>query len=225
MSASRQASPHGRPAQRRRTRAALLAAAGRMVAEGHALPSVAEVAAAADISRRTAYRYFPTAEQLATEAVLETLAPHLDPAVVGAHGSDDAGARLSATVRQMQQAAVANERLLRTMIRLTIDRPPSADGGRQPSARGSRRLGWLNEAIRPLRRTVDRRTYERLLSALCLCVGAEALIALRDARGLSTDEAVEVCVWSADALLHAATSGGVVPVRRTRKRPGPVKNG
>jgi AcrR family transcriptional regulator len=194
-----------------------------MVAEGRSLPSVAEVAAAADISRRTAYRYFPTAEQLATEAVLETLAPQLDSAVVEAHRTDDVGARVSATVRRMQQAAVANERLLRTMIRLTIDRPPSADGGRQPSGRGSRRLAWLSEAIRPLRRTVDKRTYERLLSALCLCVGAEALIALRDTRGLSTDEAVEVCVWSAEALLRAATSEAVVPIRRSRDRVAPLK--
>ncbi|MGH7668804.1 MAG: TetR family transcriptional regulator, partial [Gemmatimonadaceae bacterium] len=45
--------------QRRRTRLALLAAAARLIAAG-AAPSVAEVADAADVSRRTAYRYFPT---------------------------------------------------------------------------------------------------------------------------------------------------------------------
>lgn len=189
-----------------------------MVAEGRGLPSVAEVAAAADVSRRTAYRYFPTAEQLATEAVLETLAPRLASSADETPPSATVQARLATTVRRMQEAAVANEHLLRTMIRLTIERPPAAEGGRQPSARGSRRVEWLGDAIKPLRRSLERRTYERLLSALCLCVGAEALIALRDTRGLSTDEAVAVCVWSADALLQAAVSDGVAPVRRTRRR-------
>ncbi|MDH4066892.1 MAG: TetR family transcriptional regulator, partial [Acidobacteriota bacterium] len=215
---SRQVDRPGRPAQRRRTRAALLEAAARMMGEGHPLPSVAEVAAAADVSRRTAYRYFPTADQLATEAVLETLRPRLEPAVDGPRQEAGVAARLAATVRQMQEAAVANEHLLRTMIRLTIDRPPAEDGSRHPAARGSRRAAWLHEAIAPMRRTLGRRPYERLLSALCLCVGAEALIALRDVRGLSARDAVEVCVWSADALLRAATREGPASPRGAARR-------
>jgi AcrR family transcriptional regulator len=201
----------GRPAQRRRTRAALLAAAVHMVREGDTVPSVAAVAAAADVSRRTAYRYFPTAEQMATEAVLETLGPHLDPAVVEAHRSQDVPKRVAATVRRMQRGAVENERLLRTMIRLTVGRTPPAAGGRHPASRGSRRVGWLEEAIRPLRGRLGKATYGRLLSALSLCVGAEALIVLRDVRGLGTEEAIEVSVWAADALVRAA--GGSRPRR------------
>jgi AcrR family transcriptional regulator len=222
MTGTRQDPTTGRPAQRRRTRSALLLAAARMMGEGRALPTLAEVAAAADISRRTAYRYFPTAEQLATEAVLETLAPHLDPAMDQVLGSADVAGRVHATVRRMQEAAVANEPLLRTMIKLTIDRPPAGDGGRQPSSRGSRRVQWLSEALRPLRRSLDKRGYERLLSGLCLCVGAEALIALRDARGLSTAETVEVCVWTADVLVQAAlrdAAAGSAPARRRTAAP------
>jgi AcrR family transcriptional regulator len=175
------------------------------MSEGSSLPSVAEVAAVADVSRRTAYRYFPTAEQLATEAVLETLAPQLAPTVEEASGAGDVSTRVAATVRHMQQGAVTNERLLRTMIRLTIDRQPPKEGEHHPAARGSRRVKWLHDAIAPLRKSLHRRAYERLLSALCLCVGAEALIALRDARGLGTDETIEVCVWTAEALVEAAT--------------------
>ena len=174
------------------------------MSEGSSLPSVADVAAAADVSRRTAYRYFPTAEQLATEAVLETLAPQLAPTVEDARRGDDVSTRVAATVRHMQQAAVANERLLRTMIRLTIDRHPPKHGEHRPAARGSRRVQWLNDAIAPLRKSLSRRAYEQLLSALCLCVGAEALIALRDARGLGTDETIKVCVWTAEAMVEAA---------------------
>ena len=218
MTTRRQATPPGRPAQRRRTRAALLAAASRIMSEGSSLPSVAEVAAAADVSRRTAYRYFPTAEQLATEAVLETLAPQLAPAVEEACGGDDVPTRVAATVRHMQQSALANERLLRTMIRLTIERQPPREGERHPSSRGSRRVMWLNHAIAPLRKTLSRRVYERLLSALCLCVGAEALIALRDTRGLGTDETIDVCTWSADALVRAAIHEAASRGRRSPTR-------
>lgn len=205
MTSRRQAPPPGRPAQRRRTRAALLTAAARIMSEGSSLPSVAEVAAVADVSRRTAYRYFPTAEQLATEAVLETLGPQPAPTVEAASGGGDASARVAATVRHMQQGAVANERLLRAMIRLTIDRQPPTEGGPHPASRGGRRVRWLNDAIAPLRKSLSRRAYERLLSALCLCVGAEALIALRDTRALGTDETIEVCVWAAEALVEATT--------------------
>lgn len=216
MARRRQAASTGRPAQRRRTRAALLAAAAQVMREGRPLPGVGEIAAIADVSRRTAYRYFPTAEQLATEAILETLAPHLDAAVVEAHSGADVRARIAATVRQMQTLAVEHERLLRTMIRLTVERQPPARGERHPAARGSRRLRWISDALAPLHGQVNERLYGRLMSALCLCVGAEALIVLRDIRGLGTDEAIDVSVWAASVLVDAAlaTSGGAHRRRR-----------
>src|SRR5579872_3336731 len=47
----------GRVRQKRRTRRAILAAASALIGEGKR-PSVEEVADAAEVSRRTAYRYF-----------------------------------------------------------------------------------------------------------------------------------------------------------------------
>lgn len=222
MAHRRQEPSQGRPAQRRRTRAALLAAAAQMVREGRPLPGVGEIAAIADVSRRTAYRYFPTAEQLATEAILETLAPHLDAGVVEAHRSDDVRARIGATVRQMQKVAVQHERLLRTMIRLTVERQPPARGEAHPAARGGRRVRWMSEAVAPLHGRVSQRLYERLISALCLCVGAEALIVLRDIRGMSTDEAIEVSVWAADVLVRTVLGTASGAPRRRRRRVGAV---
>jgi len=43
-----------------------------------------------------------------------------------------------------------------------------------------------------------------LVSAISLCVGAEALIVLRDIRGLDQKTAADVSAWSAKALLRAA---------------------
>ncbi|MGI8548966.1 MAG: TetR family transcriptional regulator, partial [Gemmatimonadaceae bacterium] len=59
----------GRERQRGRTRKALLTAAAALIAQGRT-PSVTEVADAAEVSRRTAYRYFPTPDQLLVEAAL-----------------------------------------------------------------------------------------------------------------------------------------------------------
>ena len=59
----------GRVRQRRRTRRALLLAAGELVEAGRT-PTVAEAADAADVSRATAYRYFPSQDALLAEAVL-----------------------------------------------------------------------------------------------------------------------------------------------------------
>ena len=81
------------------------------------------------MSRRTAYRYFPTQEQLLVEAALEGLRP----GIVDALETPDAGlpdyveTRLDRTVLALQRGAVANEQLLRTMIRLTVSRPSSND--------------------------------------------------------------------------------------------------
>src|SRR4051794_9835293 len=99
----------GRPAQRRRTRKAILEAAAALLAEGAGAggsrtPSVADIAKAADVSRRTIYQSFPPLEHLVLDATLgaigrETIEAELDPA---SH-ADDIEARLDAVVRAVQR--------------------------------------------------------------------------------------------------------------------------
>jgi AcrR family transcriptional regulator len=72
----------GRARQKRRTRALLLRSAVDLIQRGE-VPTVTSVADAADVSRRTAYRYFPTQEQLLAEASLESLRPRVE-AIIGA---------------------------------------------------------------------------------------------------------------------------------------------
>src|SRR5438046_895884 len=61
--------PRERKSQKNRTRAALVSAATDLVQAGKQ-PTVSEAAQAADISRATAYRYFPTQEMLLAEVAL-----------------------------------------------------------------------------------------------------------------------------------------------------------
>jgi AcrR family transcriptional regulator len=184
----------------RRTRAALLRAAADLLAAG-GTPSVADAAEAADVSRRTAYRYFPTQEQLLTEAALESLRGNVEASFSSI--VEQPARRLEAAVRTLQLETVKNERLLRTMIRLTIDRSTDdADAG--GASRGTRRRDWLESALQPVRKDLSKAQHARLIAALCLCVGPEALIVLRDVVGLSHERAVDVSVWAANALLDAS---------------------
>lgn len=186
-----------------RTRTALLSATLRLIAEG-TTPSVAQAAAAAGVSRRTAYRYFPTKDQLLTEAALETLRPGIESAFASIHEPE---VRLEAAVRAMLEQAVVNERLLRTMVRLTVERDDVERPADGIPLRGTRRVAWIESGLEPIRDTLTGDAFERLVSALCLCVGPEALIVLRDIRGVDQNAATEISVWAAKALLAAAAQG------------------
>jgi AcrR family transcriptional regulator len=202
----------GREKQKGRTRGALLAAAARLLAAGQT-PTVGDVADAADVSRRTAYRYFATQEQLLTEAVLEGLRPDIERDIeggadgdVGAASDDTVEVRLDRAVKTVQRSAVKNEALLRTMIRLTVGPFDSAEADvpAPPLRRGYRRIEWIELALAPAKKNLGKRRYDRLVAALTVCMGIDSLIVLRDLCGLSEEKAEAVVGWAAQALLRAS---------------------
>jgi AcrR family transcriptional regulator len=197
----------GRAAQRRRTRRAIVDAAAELV-RGGAEPSVAEIAAAADVSRRTVYLYYPTLDQLILDATLATLNVDVD-AALQAQTSADPHERLETLVREMFGSMQSSLPLGRKLIKLTVDAPPPASG--EPR-RGHRRVGWIEWAIEPCRAGMTREDYADLLSALTLVIGWEAFIALLDVRGLTVPRARAVTLQAAGAILDAALS--------TTRRPG-----
>ena len=201
----------GRARQKLRTRKLLLSTAKLLISQGRR-PTVTEVADAADVSRRTAYRYFPTHTKLLTDAALDGLRPLIEAAIAAApQGLDhaDAAARVAALVTTMQSLAVENEALLRTMIHQTV-----LDGARAEQPRGRRRLEWIELAIKPLRAELGAVAYNRLLHALALCTGIEALLVLRDICKLTPARAVEVSQWMALAVLRQSRAE-----RRNSPRP------
>ena len=206
----------GRTQQKLRTRRALLETAAAMIAKG-GRPTVTEVADAAEISRRTAYRYFPTQVKLMTEAALEGLRPAMEDALNAAPAgtsSQAIEARVDALVEQMQRLALANEALLRTMIHETVLHAPTDT---QPP-RGTRRVEWIDAAIQPLRGRLSPASYARLTSALALTTGIEALLVLRDIRGLSATQAIQVSHWMARALLKQSLAERQSEQRKARQK-------
>jgi AcrR family transcriptional regulator len=196
----------GRYRQRRRTRTAIVNAAADLLRSGRTAPGVNEIAEAADVSRRTVYQYFPTVEQLLLDATLGLLSQTpVDDAIDDADPGGDPADRVNAMISALTSLSSQTMPLGRSLIRLTVEAPAENTG--QPK-RGYRRISWIERAIEPLRSDLDDAGFERLVSALAMVIGWEALIVMQDLRGLSPDEQTEVSAWAARALIQAALRDG-----------------
>jgi AcrR family transcriptional regulator len=194
----------GRINQKRRTRAAIVAAAAELVRQGKS-PTVAEVADAALVSRATAYRYFPSQEYLLAEAALESIRGDVDEILSTVESVDDPALRLDVAVRTLQQKTVEQEAGFRALLRFSLEQPFEQTDGPEPGVpgrRGARRLDWIEQALAPIWDDLDSQTRGRLLGALSLCMGIEAVVALRDVCGYSAEEAVEISRWTAQTILR-----------------------
>lgn len=201
----------GRPAQRQRTRAAILAAATRLVSEGHS-PSIDDIAIVAEVSRRTVYMHFPTLDQLLLDATLGAMSSAVGDAAVSvdAAGADGPVSRVAALVRALTRTADTTLPLGRRLIRLTVESPaPTGDPTRDPAGddagplRGYRRIDGIEQAVEPLRDTISAEQLDRLVSALSVVIGFEAMVVLRDVRGLAADKEEQVLLWAATSLVEA----------------------
>lgn len=193
--------PRLRTAQKRRTRKAIVDATIALLARGET-PTVNDVAAAADVSRRTVYLYFPSFDQLLLDATVGALSQTpVDHAIEQA--GDDGEARMEHLVRALHHVSPEVERLGRSLIRLTVDTngAPAHEGAPR---RGYRRIEWIESALLPLRHRLDPDRWDRLVRALAMVIGWEALIVQRDVCGLGPNEGEALSVWAANALVQAA---------------------
>lgn len=190
----------GRAAQKRRTRAAIVEATARLIAGGHD-PSVDDIAAEADVSRRTVYMHFPTVDQLVLDATAGALSAALVDAALDENRGGDAETAVDGLVRALLATVSVTLPLGRKIIALTVDAPaPAHDGPR----RGYRRVGWIENALEPAREQLGPERYDRLLSALTVIIGWEAMVVLRDVRDLTARQEEETLRWAATALVRAA---------------------
>jgi len=191
----------GRTEQKRRTRDALVAAARELVASG-ITPTVEQAAAAAAISRPTAYRYFPNQRTLLAAAHPETVAETLLPA----DAPDDPALRLAVVIKAFTQMVGASEEQQRTMLRLSLEADPAERAALY--LRQGRGIAWIKEALEPLQDRLSEQAIHRLVLAIRSAVGIEALVWLTDVARLGRDDALDVMAWSAQAMLQAALTSG-----------------
>jgi AcrR family transcriptional regulator len=201
----------GRTRQKQRTRGALVAAARELVAEGQT-PTVDEAATKASVSRTTAYRYFPNQRALLVAAHPEIEARSLLPETAPI----DVSARLDAVITSFLHLIVDTESQQRTMLRLSLDPDPSHRSD-LPLRKG-RAIGWIGEALSPLRGQLTERDLRRLTLAIRSATGIEALVWLTDIAGLSRREAVQLMRWSASALLRSVLAESGTAGRQIKRR-------
>ena len=188
----------GRTRQKARTRGALVAAARELLAEG-VTPTVEQAADRAEISRTTAYRYFPNRRALlvATYPDLEALS------LLDGDAPTDPLERLVIAVEHFTEQLVEHEPALRAQLRMSLE--PDHAPEDLPFRKG-RAIGWFEDALAPLRDRIGADELRRLVVAIRSATGIEALVWLTDVAGLSREEAIETMRWSARTLAEAAIS-------------------
>ena len=95
---------------------------------------------------------------------------------------------------------VDTEQHQRTMLRLAL-------GPQDPGPlllRKGRAIGWIEEALAPLRSQMSQREVRRLALAIRSACGIEALVWLTDVGGLSSEDARALMRSSARAILRSS---------------------
>jgi AcrR family transcriptional regulator len=188
--------------QRYRTRKDLIAAAARLMKNGHK-PSLEEVAASARVSRATAYRYFPNVEALLVEAPLESAAPDWEQ-LFADDTSNDAEDRIDRAEAAMHRMVYDNEAAIRLMLSAALTRAASDGADGEVPLRQNRRTHLIEAALAPARSRLRKGSYNRLRAALAMIFGSESMVVFRDVLRLDEKMAREVKSWAVRALVRAA---------------------
>jgi AcrR family transcriptional regulator len=190
----------GRVNQKARTREALIAATRELLGQG-VLPTMEGAAAAAAVSRTTAYRYFSSLRELIIAAY-----PHVEQrSLLGPDPPADPVARLTIVAENHTRRILANEAQMRSVLRLSLEgiRPPEL-----PMHQGLR-TAWIEDALAPLRGEMPQEELHRLVHGIGATLGIEAFVYLTDAAKVSREEAAAIIRSNALALLRSAMSDGI----------------
>jgi len=197
--------PSRRSNQKQRTRKDLLTAAAKLMKDGQ-LPTVAEVAEEARISRATAYRYFPSQDTLLTEAPIDGEVPTPED-LFADDPSTDPEERIDRAEKALHAMLYANEPQLRVMLARSLERPARRHGDEGIPIRQNRRVPLIAAALEPVRDRIDVPTYERLEAALAVLFGTESMVVFSDVLRMSPRRARAVKSWAIRALVRAALDG------------------
>ena len=189
--------------------------------DGH-IPSVAEVAVRSNVSRATAYRYFPSRSALVTAVIDISLGPVRSFRSSSPDGRERVHELFKSTFPRFKEF----EPQLRAAAQLTLEQWALERAGlleEEPYRRGHR-VGILEHAIAPLAAQLPPKVKERLHLALSVVYGIEPYVVLKDIWGLSDREVERVALWMADALIDAALHQAGTPAPR-RAAEGGKPNG
>jgi AcrR family transcriptional regulator len=184
------------------------------------MPSVSDVAEAAEVSRATAYRYFPSQAAMIQAAVDAGLGPILEWEAT----APDVEKRVIDLMEFSYPRISAYEATHRAALRLALDqwarRQAGTFGDETRIVRGNRKR-LLRDVLAPLRDQLDAETFDNLTQGLSLMFGIEAMIVLKDIWGLDKEQAQRVAIWTARSLVRTALAEGgakkTLPSARKKK--------
>jgi AcrR family transcriptional regulator len=192
----------GRTNQKARTRDALIAATRELLAQG-VTPTMEGAADAASISRTTAYRYFAN-----LRALLVAAYPHIEErSLLGPDPPGDPLARLEIVAQDQTRRILKYESEMRAMLRLSLE-VDSNGAPDLPMHRGLR-IGWIEDALEPLRGQMPDEDLQRLIYGIGSTLGIEAFVWLTDIARVSRKEATTIMRSNASGLLRCALPDGL----------------
>jgi AcrR family transcriptional regulator len=195
-----------RLSQKLRTREALLAAARGLAGAG-TVPTLAEVADEARVSRATAYRYFPTQESLLVELPLDVAAP-TPRSLFGHPGApSDPEERAALVQNALYDLARDHETEFRLFLRNALLQHTGKAAEAADPFRGARRTGLLDAALEPLAGELTTEEIEDLRVELSMLMGVESMVVLRDVLLLDHEQARAAGERAVRRMVRAARGG------------------
>jgi len=187
---------------RARTRGLMMETAIRLMQNGDT-PSVSNVADAAEVSRATAYRYFPSQAELIQDVVEEALGPIIRWESTELNIDD----RLSDFFESSLPRIIEFETTFRAALQHSLDRQSKNSEGTakvEDEFKRGHRIDLLRKAIDPLQRDLSPRQMTNLVKALSLLFGIEAIVVLKDIAHLNSKETQSTIQWAANAMVQKA---------------------
>jgi AcrR family transcriptional regulator len=190
---------------------------------GH-IPSVVEVAQRSNVSRATAYRYFPSRSALVTTVIDASLGPVRRLAHDSRGGRDRVRELFKSTFPRFKEF----EPQLRAAAQLALEQWALERAGllQEPPYRRGHRVRILEHAIAPLAPDMPAAVRDRLHRGLSVIYGIEAYVILKDIWGTGDRELERTVLWMADALIDAALrdAAGIEPSEPARPAAAPEES-
>ncbi|WP_173635441.1 TetR/AcrR family transcriptional regulator [Paramixta manurensis] len=195
---------------RARTRQLLIETAMQMFDSG-AFPSITEVAHAAQLSRATAYRYFPTQSALVSAVVAETLSPmrHFQPT------RQEATERIDELLTFAFPKMLQHEGTLRAALHLSLTQWAQSQSEetvlvKEKLVRGNRK-NLLQTVAEPLVDELPPELFQRVIHALSVVYGSEIFLVMKDIWGCDNQTLQDVAKWMAKAIVRQAREDAQKP--------------
>ena len=185
-----------------RTRRLMMETAIQLMQDG-ITPSISDAAVAAEVSRATAYRYFPSQAALIQGVVEEALGPILK------WDSEEMNMdiRLTDFFEFSLPRIFKFEATFRAALQHSLDlRSKNFENIKEVEHELKRghRIEVLKKLVYPLKKDLSEKQSVKLVEALAMLFGIEAVIVLKDIGKLSSKETQATIQWAARAMIDKA---------------------